>query len=529
MCALPIVPGSEIQTPVGGVKMDPASFRQAALAPGRIANEIGVDVGGFFSGLSQHLQENQNAQQVFKADLQMRKAKDDFTAKLVEMPDPNTWLPAWKEQVNTTKETIASSSGYGPSVKRKLGMMFDQWEQATTSEIKIQALRKQVKDTTEVAKTDAGYAAMQGDIEGANNIIKAAIENHADPVDMRNFAKDLPGIAAKSQAMLVINTNPGNAPDILRKDPKFLKAMGPVAFNSLLGAAHEKQNQYFSQNYNDTREEMRAANGIDPEILQQKVKNNEITQRMADSLTNLMKQDMYQNDKGTYDFARTMIQDHDWQNDPNPQDTKRKFIETFPLKNNQLHYALTQSLDNAITKAKRVEDKEEAPVRKQVFAQLREDREANGYTTPSFDEIQKGKWKQWPFVKEPDTVKRTQLLGGLSALRNPDKLTDDQITQFYGKGVTRNQIIRAEQDKYNTIQQKMRDWFDDPKNKEADYETAIKYLRSLEAPYVMPAATEQLKRSTDKKEQALSWALAHPGDPRSKAIKQKLGIKEEQP
>lgn len=525
MAQLQIVSGSEISTPTGGVKMSADSFRQAALAPGKIAQEIGQDFGGLADDISQKIQQNRNAQDVFKADLSMRKTKDDFTADLVNMPDPGTWLPAWKEKVNEQRQTIMSDPSAGPAVKRRLTPMFDQWEQATTSEIKIQALRKQVADTTAIAKTDAGYAAAQGQLDDANNIIKAAVENHADSVEMRNFAKALPGIAAKSQALRVIDADPGNAPDILRKDETYQKAMGPVVFNSVLGAAHEKQNQFFAQNYNDLRETMREANGINPEVLQQAVKTNQITQRMADSLTNLMKADMYQNDKGTYDFARTMIQDHDWANDLNPQETKRKFRETFPLKNNQLDYAFNQSLDAAIAKAKKVDDKEEAPVRKQIFSQLREDRADNGYTTPSFDVVSKGNWKFWPFTREEDSTQRRQLLGGLSALRNPDKLTDKQVEEFYGKGVTRNQVVQAEQDKYNTIQEKMRDWFDDPKNKDADYDMARDYLRKLEAPYIMPAATQQIKQATGKKEEALSWAMAHPNDPRAAQIKAKLGVK----
>lgn len=524
MCALPIVQGSLTQTPIGGVKINPESFRQAALAPGRVAQEIGQDVGGLFEDVSQKLQANFNAQQVFKADIALRQAKDNFTAKLAENPDPGTWLPMWKEQVATQKEAILNDPKNGPSVKRQLSMMVGTWEQATTSEIKIQALRKQVSDTTATAKVAAELAAQGGDIEGANNIVKAAIENHADPVEMKNFAVQIPRVAAKSQALLLVDSDPGNAPELLKKNPEFLKAMGPVVFNSVLGAAHEKQNQFFSNNYNDTREEMRLAGGIDPKILQERVKNNQITQRMADSLINLQKQEAYQDDKGTYDFARTMIQDHDWDNDTKPEDYKRQLLETFPIKNYALQLAFGKSIDAAISKAKKSAEKEEHPVKSQIFAQMREDRTANGYFTPSFDVIQKGEWHLFK-PNDPDKTVRTQLLGGLATLHNVKELTDEQIKENFGKDVTRADLIKAEQDKYNTVQEKMRQWFDDPKNKDADYETATAYLRKLEAPYVMPAATQQIKKTSDQKDAAMAWALAHPNDPRAAQIKAKLGIK----
>ena len=525
MCALPIVQGSLVDTPIGGVKMDPSAFRQAALAPGKIAQAVGEDVGGFFQDVSQKLQANFNAQQVFKADIALRNTKDQFTADLVNHPDPGTWLPQWKDQVAAQKDAILNDPKNGPQVKRQLGMMVGTWEQATTSEIKIQALRKQVADTTTTAKIAAEKYAQDGHIEEANNVVKAAIENHADPVDMKNFASGLPRVAAKSQALLVIDNNPGNAPEILKNDDKLQKTMGPVVFNSLLGVAHERQNQFYSSNYNDTREEIQAAGGsIDPEVLKRKVAFHQLTQRMADSLTGLMRRENYQNDKGTYDFARTMVQDHDWENDQKPQDFKRQLIETFGIKNDALSYSLGQSIDTAISKAKNNAAKEEKPVESQIFSELKEDREHNGYTTPSTSEIQKGA-THWFSANEPDKVVHNQLLGGLAALRNPEKMSDDEIQKFFGQGVKREDVIRAEQTKYNTIQEKMRQWFSDPNNKGADYDQARDYLRKLEAPYVMPAATQQIKQASDKKDAAAAWVMANPNDPRAAAIKAKLGIK----
>ena len=38
------------------------------------------------------------------------------------------------------------------------------------------------------------------------------------------------------------------------------------------------------------------------------------------------------------------------------------------------------------------------------------------------------------------------------------------------------------------------------------------------------ATPEQIKQASGQKEQALAWANAHPGDPRSAQIKAKLGV-----
>src|SRR6478736_1645706 len=154
-----IVQGSLVQTPSSGVKIDSGAFREAALAPGRVGAAIGQDVGGLFEDVSQKIQANKNAGTIFRADLAMRKAKDDFTAQLVTMPDPTTWVPAWNQQTKALRESIIDGPNVGPDVKRHLGRMMDNWEQATTSETKIAALLKQNANTREDAVTDATYIA----------------------------------------------------------------------------------------------------------------------------------------------------------------------------------------------------------------------------------------------------------------------------------------------------------------------------------------------------------------------------------
>ena len=66
--AVPIVSGSEVNTPASTVPLDSRAFREAALAPGRLAEAIGQNVGGFFQDVSQQIQDVRNSRQVFEAD-----------------------------------------------------------------------------------------------------------------------------------------------------------------------------------------------------------------------------------------------------------------------------------------------------------------------------------------------------------------------------------------------------------------------------------------------------------------------------
>ena len=177
--ALPIVSGTESNTPIGGTQLDAAPLRQAALQPGRLAAAIGQDVGGFFQDVSDKIQANRNFRTVANADLAMRKSKDEFTANLAKMPDETTWLPAWQEQAKAIRDQTLNDPNVGPDVKRLLGQKLDVWEAATTAQIRTQAIRKSVKDTREDAIADSTYAAHQGDIDGAKNILDAAVAHYA--------------------------------------------------------------------------------------------------------------------------------------------------------------------------------------------------------------------------------------------------------------------------------------------------------------------------------------------------------------
>lgn len=373
MCALPIVSGSEVTTQVGGTHMDSNAFRQAALAPGRIAAAVGQDVGGLFQDVSQKIQQNRNADQVFKADLAMRKTKDNFTAELAKMPDPGTWLPAWKQQVDQQRDAVMNSPHAGPEVKRQLGRMFNVWEAATTSEIRTQALRKSIADSKENAITDSTYAAHQGDIDGAQTILKAAVENHAmSQADANRLGSRFPSIAAQAQADTAISTNPIKAPELIKR---FEGTIEPRVYVAVEARARSAMHAAQAENLNDFAGQMdNSPDGtIDPKQLDAAVKDGQITAKMAEGLNARMKKEGIAHAKDDRDVLMSRADDHDWTQDKTPQETAKGLKEDGAHLPPALRKQVFEHIDKLMKAAKKEGAKEEKPVESDIFSRGKQD------------------------------------------------------------------------------------------------------------------------------------------------------------
>lgn len=473
--------------------MDVNAFRSAALAPGRIAEAVGQNVGGVFEDISQKIQANTNARMVFDADLAMRTTKDDFTASLHQKPDEGTWLPEWRDKVQTLQQTILDNPKAGPAVKRALEQKFAVWDAATSAEIRTAALLKGVKETRESAIADATYAAHQGDLEGAQNTLKAAVAHYAmDEADAKKIGSRFPSIAAQAQADIAISTNPIEAPKLVEK---YKDVIEPRVYVGVMAHANEARNRAQATNTNDLAMQIdQSPDGtIDPDLIRGKVKAGEITQRAADGLLARMQKKGLDEAKTDFSVAMMEAHDHDFTQDKKPEETARSMKDDYAHLPEPLRLRLYKSIDNAVKQAQTKAEKEERPVERQIFDQMREDRTQYGFTVPAAIQKTDPNWWQRNVLGRKATESKVSPQGGLDALRDPTKFTDDQLKALYGPTVTREQVIRAEQAHYAEIQGKMREWFADPANKKATYDQANEYRIQLEKPFVLGAVSQTLK------------------------------------
>lgn len=476
-----IVPGSEISTPPNAARMDTTALRDAALAPGLVGAAMGDAVGGFFADVSQKIQENRNARMVFEADLAMRKTKDDFTAELVNMPDETTWLPAWEQKVNQLKDSVADNPHAGPDVRQMLNQKFAIWQEATTAETRTAALLKGVKESRESGIAAATYAANQGDIKGAMDTVKAMVENHAmDQGEADKFSARFPNIAAHAQADLLISTDPITAPEQIKK---LESQMEPRMFVRVQATARAAQAAAQTQNLDQWAQQMDASpdGTIDPEALRADVANNNLTQRGMNSLMTRMDQTQKKNNVDEMSKLMMRADSADWLNIPDASQKVKELKEQGAVLPTAMRKDLYEHIDAKVRSAKKLGESDEKPVENSIFERMKEDRDKNHVTVPMGLSVKEEGW----FTKGGASF--VSFPGGIKGLQDAD---DKQVEKHFGKGVKKDEIIKAEEQHYADQLTKMRAWFKaNPKATESDAET---YRQSLERPYILSSVSESL-------------------------------------
>lgn len=520
MAQLQIVSGSEVSTPSSAVKMDSSAFREAALAPGKVAQAIGQDVGGVFEELGTKIQANRNARRVFDADLAMRKTKDDFTAKLIEMPDEGTWLPAWKQHVEDVRQSQIDTPHVGPDLKRMLSQKFDVWEAATSAEIRTAALLKGTNEARTSAIADSTYAAHQGDIEGAQNALQVAVEHHAmSAAEAKKMGARLPSIAAQAQADTAISSNPIKALDLIQQ---FKGTIEPAVFVKIEATARDARNAALRQNLDGLSQQMAASpdGTIDPAVLSEAVKMGDITQAGADGLMGRMKREALANERATAAEKRAIaaedrnngslvgldITQHDFVADRSPEQTAREFSERIAaIQNPGTRRTLTGQLQNKLEVAKKKGESDDHPTVQKELKFMDED-----FTNGSaFVPMTKGKPTKpgtgavfatgylgfagvlglgWKSKGEPPM----HIQGGLNVI---EKMDDKQFAEAFGKDAKRSDIIEAARLNYAAKVKAFRDWAHDPVNKDklADPKQVAAERQRLEFDDVMAAAVAAIR------------------------------------
>lgn len=505
-----IVAGSEmVHTPASAGKIDGGDFRQAALAPGRVAGALDDTAGNFIRGVGEEFQKNRNTRFALDADLAMRKTKADFTANLAKMPDEGTWLPAWNEQVTNLRSSVLDNPHIGPDLQRQLSANFDVYQQATTAEIRTAAMLKSAKETRDSGIADATLAATQGDLAGATASVQAMVEARAmSPGEAKRFSSRFPSIAAQSQADNLIATAPIGAPEAINK---FKGDIDPRVFVRLQATARDAQGRAQSSNLDNFAQDMDASpdGTIDPEVLRKAVDDGQITQRGMNGLLSRMdtrkkavdaqdRKDRIEADRTSREKKNDLMLAADelqYLDDPNVEHKIRDLKADGVALPSAMRRELYEHIDNRQKSAKKTGESEDNPVKRAIFDRMKEDRELNGTTLPVSAQVTEAK-SHWFKADEGEKVDFIHFPGGLSALRkainDPDVSKRTDVEKTFGKGVTPQALFAAEQQHFANQTAKMRDWF--KANPKATEDEAEKYRQSLERPYLMGAAAAELQK-----------------------------------
>lgn len=509
-----IVSGSEVSTPAGGAPMNPQAFRDAALAPGKIAEAIGSGVGGVFEDLSNRILDARNSKSVYDADMAMRGAKDQFLNDIATDPklasDPKTWTPEIQARVTDTQDKILSNPGLSPVAKRHLVQATGLWGMSTISEVRTQALRREQNDIKESGFASATKALLDSTPNDGGQGVATATAVYEDlnrhgiigPRELAQLKAEAPQRAAEGQINSIISNDPAHAVDAAKPILAKLPAERQKQYQ---GALQDAQHRARANNFDDMLVNMLDpyTGKIDPSANAQEKVQAAIRRGDIDPVRgkNFLAGQARENELEDKTTADAVIADaHDATGWTAASDEKGGYesyaaelrAKAALIKSPVRQQTVLNKINQQLESMKKKGELEEKPVAKQIFAQMAEDRASNGYTIPVAS-VHTPEVTHWWKPNEPAKDELVPAAMSLAELRDPVKVPDDQIEKQFGKGMTREKLIRAEQQHYATIQGKMRDWFNDPNNAKATYEQANEYRLTLEKPYVMGATAAALQ------------------------------------
>lgn len=489
-----IVEGSTVSTPSGGQKISGEAFRQAALAPGKIAEEIGQDVGGLFQGISNQIQDTRNARKVFDADMAMRDTKDKFLTDIATDPklasDPNTWVPALQERVKATQDSIVGQKDLAPVVKTHLEKMTGIWGMDTISEVRTQALRKEAADNRDAGIATATRALQDGDLGAATAAYTSLNQlGLMGKKEMEQKISDAPSIVAEAQANTVISTNPINAPKIIQDQlsdklsPQKLRIITHVAMQAQARAQADNA-EGISATIDDN-----PLHTYDEEALKGARDSGQISVPGYQRIQARMKGYAATATKEVNNQERDEYMVAMLDADTPPTDAKALEFWAKDTKeiglgwtNPALRVRLNKYVDSKVNAVKKAGEKDERPIENQIYSLMDEDRNHGAAFVPAYN-------KTDTHFFGPDTTSKVRFGGTLADLR---KMTDASAEETFGKGTTARDVIAAEQLNYASKREKMRAWFSSQEQagKKPTLEDANTYRQKLESADVMKAVAQ---------------------------------------
>jgi hypothetical protein len=253
---LPVISGTEVQTPPSGTYLDVGPLRRAALAPGELAQAVGANVSKTFEGFAEGIANMRDTSALLKADVAMKTFYDNFAAQLPKKQNSyNTWLEEFRTGATQVEENFMSKAHVTGPMRQRLRANFALWNANRSSEVGYNALERERGDAVQAAVKSAHRSARDGNLDAAHAALNIPVkqgwmsQSQADQV-----AEDLPDIAATAQVDKITADKAlaVNGPEIVEKNG-WLKRPGvhPDTVKRLTDQLITEQRKYQGLNADD--------------------------------------------------------------------------------------------------------------------------------------------------------------------------------------------------------------------------------------------------------------------------------------
>lgn len=476
---------------------------------------------------------------------------------------PETYLQKWNDAKAGFTDQLSQDPGIKSlSIAARIQYQTDmaKFSAMTTQQVGHMATVKALANAEGSFETNYHQNLLVGNLDGAIESIKTAVATGAmDPVKGANLIFHAPAENEHNQVMKLAATDPITADKALQDPANYPHLVGSTRMEDTIRVHHDAQYRLMD-NANDIRGRLDSSPN-DPAVLadlREKMKTGQVTETAGNSmlrglaiaarqqnaeymrLSNEQKkasdEALASSEKSLAAITKGMAADYSWASSADPEGYARKLKEqVIGLTNVPLRIGVMDAIDNQLKAGKRAEASEGKPVEQEILDRIKEDRTNNGTFVPSVDVPATEGTTGWTFgtAQKAAPEHMEHIPGGLTALRNPNTFTDDQIKQKFGETATREHLLAVEQDHYYRTVGKMDDWFQqNPKQANettSEYrDKAEAYRQSLVAPYVMEAVKQAItgeptKAAEDPYAGARAWVATHQDDPRSKQILEKIG------
>lgn len=493
-----------VEAPQAGNQISGSAFRSAALAKGDLGAAIGQDVGGIFQGVADSIQKARNTKVIFQADQALTKTKQDFVASLSTDPelasDPGKWLPAFQEKSQQATDAIMNQDNLSPEAKRHLNMMTKNWTTEATGDIQTAALKRETKDTRDAGLRTANEALADGKVDKAVVSYKALNEAGVIGPKMRDaLIAQAPGKAAEGMANQAIARFPIDSPKVLPTLTGWDK-IKPANQRILIHQANEARAGAQAANLNSFSQQLDdSPDHTLPDGLKKAMDSDQITAKGYEGIVTRSKRLVAEDQKqaSLEDRNEGLLVGLDLANanfvgSKDPKAQAADFTDRINgVTDVALRTRLTDQLNRKVDAAQSKGEQSEKPVFKEQMDYMKQDFEEGSAFVPMTNG--QPATRKWFGLAEDQPAQAPMIVAG--GVKGIQKLTEDQMDDYFGKGAKKSDIIEAARLNYAKKQKAFMDWAHDPKNADATPEEAAAERRRLEAPDV---------------EAQVAAALAHP-------------------
>lgn len=495
MANIPTIPGSaRVQDQSIGVKANAAPTLQRLQSTKQAIGAATGAVTEALQGVVDYEERKQKAEEVAafnQANIIMRQTTDIFSAN-VQSLNYKEVVPEWQKQAQQTREAIMDNADVKGAGRIRLSQALDAWQGQTTGHFQIYADVQGSSSRWETAKRSANSILASGKDESiatASKAIDATVRAGDASPEMGDQEKNtFPSRLDAYQAQNMIGTNSYLAQKQLteKKGGEFVYFKNitlPEVRDHLIREADAAVTKMQNGNRDGLLGKVDDNQVVTEQELKSKEKVGDISPEGANSVRRAIKRDGLAGATDVKNQAWLSADDHDLRQDKSPDQTVQKWKDANGYLPLAIRKPLFEHFDTLLNRAKKADADAQRPVESQTLQLMREDRRENGLMVPQTVDRTEGHlfWKK--------TVPAQHYNGGLRDLQEE---SESNIKKYFGPDATKAKVLKAEQEHFAEVYDKMRKWFADPANVKASAEDAETYRQHLEAPWVMGAASAAL-------------------------------------